>query len=173
MQITRAREYRKNDNAHVEQRNNSVSRRWLGYERIDFPQLAPLVNHYFRDIISPLMNHFFPSFKLADKIRVKIRIRRVYKDPVTPYARVMESPFVSDERKERLRCIHASLNPITLLKQEEAVRRQIDTTLKELRACRFRSHQLASPNPVPEIRISKPPKLPLRKSAHNFRGHEL
>jgi hypothetical protein len=173
VQITRSREYRKNDNAHVEQRNNSVPRRWLGYERMDFAQLAPLVNHYFRDIICPLMNHFFPSFKLANKIRVKSRIRRVYNDPITPYTRVMESPFVSNEQKERLKRIHDSLNPIVLLKREETLRRQIDTTLKELRAGQFNTLGQKTPNPVTEIRISDPPKLPLRKSAHNFRGHDL
>ena len=173
VQVTRSREYRKNDNAHVEQRNNSVPRRWIGYDRMDFPQLAPLVNHYFRDIVCPLMNHFFPSFKLADKIRVKSRIRRVYKDPVTPYERVMASPFVPKERKDRLRSIHAALNPIALLKREEILRRQIDSALKELRANRALARQLIPPNPVTEIRISNAPTLPLRKSAHNFRGHDL
>lgn len=130
--VTRSREYKKNDNAHVEQKNNSVARRWLGYERLGHRELTPLVNYYLRDIICPLMNHFYPSFKLADKIRVKSRTRRIYRDPVTPYARVMASPHVNDETKKRLQEQHERLNPLRLLKLEASVRRQIDSLLKAL-----------------------------------------
>lgn len=132
--VTRSREYRKNDNAHVEQRNNSVSRRWLGYERLDHRELAPLVNYYFRDIVCPLMNHFFPSFKLADKVLVKSRTRRVYKSPVTPYSRIMNSPFVDEKTKLRLKAQHQKLNPLRLLAQEKSVRKQIDQLLKALKS---------------------------------------
>jgi hypothetical protein len=130
--VTRSREYKKNDNAHVEQKNNSVARRWLGYERLGHRELTALVNYYLRDIICPLMNHFFPSFKLADKIRVKSRTRRVYRDPVTPYARVMASPHVDQQTKQRLKEQHEKLNPLRLLKLEASVRRQIDGLLKAL-----------------------------------------
>ena len=140
---------------------------------MDFPQLAPLINHYFRDIVCPLMNHFFPSFKLADKIRIKSRFRRIYRKPVTPYARVMASPYVCNADKARLQVIHATLNPLALLKREDAVRRQIDTALKQLRAHRQHVHLAEPQNPVPIFRISDPPALPTRKSPHNFRGHDL
>lgn len=136
--VTRSREYRKNDNAHVEQRNDSVARRWLGYERLDYAELLPLVNHYLRNIVCPLMNHFFPAFKLTDKIRTKCRTRRVYKDPITPYLRVMKSDHVSQERKDTLAKIHASLNPLLLCKQEKHVRKQIDSALKQLRIGKLR-----------------------------------
>jgi hypothetical protein len=173
VQVTRSREYRKNDNAHVEQRNNSVARRWLGYDRLDFRQLAPLVNHYFRDIVSPLINHFFPSFKLADKIRIKSRCRRIYKDPVTPYTRVLASPFVSEERKDKLRRFHSKLNPLELLRREAVARRRIDLALKQLRSGMLHIRLPAPQNHVSEFRISDAPKLPLRKITHNFRGHQF
>lgn len=133
VQVTRSREYRKNDNAHVEQKNNSVARRWLGYERLDHRELTPLVNYYFRDVVCPLINHYYPTFKLVDKIRVKSQTRRIYRDPVTPYARVMASPYVKDEIKQRLQKVHGSLNPLDLLRQEAAVRTKIDRLLKALR----------------------------------------
>jgi hypothetical protein len=133
VQVTRSRAYRKNDNAHVEQRNNSVPRRWLGYERLPFTELVPLINYYYRDIICPMMNHFFPSFKLKDKVRIKSRTRRIYADPITPYARVMASPYVSKEQKKYLKAIHEKLNPVILGRLESTVRKKIDQELKRLR----------------------------------------
>lgn len=143
--VTRSREYRKNDNAHVEQRNNSVPRRWLGYERLDFQELTPLINYYYAAVVCPLMNHFYPSFKLHDKIRIKSRTRRVYKDPVTPYARVMASPYVSDERKRKLKAEHEALNPVTLSKEETRLRKRIDDAVKRLRAGQDASALLKPP----------------------------
>lgn len=182
VQVTRSREYKKNDQAYIEQRNDSVPRRWLGYERIDFEELVPLVNHYFRDIVCPMMNHFFPTFKLADKKRIKSRTRRIYKDPVTPYARVIASPEVSEERKNALRQEHAALNPLRLSRQEKLVRKQIDDTLKVLRNRRASAQKntinhsshcnpphaptgaaLTAANVVAIIRVSNTPTLHLRK----------
>jgi len=134
VKVTRSREYRKNDNAHVEQRNNSVARRWLGYERLDFTELVPLINYYYSQVVCPLMNHFYPCFKLQNKIRIKSRTRRVYAIPVTPYARVMNSPHVSKQEKEKLTAIHRLLNPVHLSQLESKLRKKIDDELKRLRA---------------------------------------
>jgi hypothetical protein len=80
------------------------------------------------------MNHFFPSLKLADKLRVKSKTRRMYKPPLTPYARVLASPYVSEERKQLLRQVHATLNPLELSTQHKLVRKQIDDAFRHLRA---------------------------------------
>ena len=179
VQVTRSREYRKDDNAHVEQRNNSLARRWLGYERIDFIEVVPLINHYYAHIVCPLMNHFFPSFKLHDKVLVRSRTRRIYKDPVTPYTRVMLSEHVSQERKNLLKAQHEALNPVKLIKQEYAVRKRIDETLKKLRQgdAPLRSVPLPPPplpSPFPALnnvyifKVSDPQMLPQRKPLHNL-----
>jgi hypothetical protein len=89
VQVTRSREYHKNDNAHVEQRNDSIARRYLGYDRLSFRQLVPLINYYYAKIVCSLHNQFVPSFKLQDKIRIKSRTRRIYNKPTTPYSRLM------------------------------------------------------------------------------------
>ncbi len=133
VQVTRSRAYKKNDNAHVEQRNDSIARRYLGYERIDFNELVPLINYYYSEIVCPLQNHFFPTFKLKDKVRVKSRTRRIYDDPVTPYSRVMESPHVSQDFKDRLLLQHQKINPVQLVILERIIRKQIDSVLKNLR----------------------------------------
>lgn len=112
--FTRSREYRKNDNAHVEQKNYTHVRQLLGYDRIDCQAVIPLLNDLFSNEVSLLKNHFCPSLKLEEKIRIKSQLRRKYLPPKTPYRRVLESPHIPKEKKEELEKIHASLNPITL-----------------------------------------------------------
>lgn len=134
VQVTRSREYKKNDQAHIEQRNDSVPRHYLGYERLDFAELIPLVNYYYAKVVSPLMNHFMPTFKLKNKIRVKSRTRRIYDKPVTPFSRVMLSEHVHKDLKDKLKEEHERLNPVKLRKEEIAIRKLIDTALKRLKA---------------------------------------
>lgn len=132
--VTRARAYHKNDNAHVEQKNNSVARRYLGYERLDCQQLLPLINHYYKDILCPLLNHFYPTNKLKDKLLVQSKRKRLYDKPCTPFARVMTSPQVSATKKQALLNFHASLNPVKLRILEQKVRKQIDLAMKAFRS---------------------------------------
>lgn len=112
--FTRSREYHKNDNAHVEQKNNTHVRELLGYDRIDVEAVIPMMNELYANEVSLLKNHFYPSLKLERKERVMSRIKRHYKRPKTPYQRVLESPHVAEEKKQQLREIHSLLNPIEL-----------------------------------------------------------
>lgn len=132
--VTRSRAYHKNDNAHVEQRNDTLIRKYLGYERLEFRELVPLLNYYYAAIVCPLVNHFMPSFKLADKIRIKSRTRRVYAPPVTPYQRLMESSYLSECQKLRLKMQHNALNPVRLSKEEFRVRKLLDDCVRSLKA---------------------------------------
>ena len=131
--VTRSRAYHKNDNAHVEQRNDTMVRKYLGYERMEYREIVPLLNYYYAEIVCPLVNHFMPSFKLADKVIVKSRTRRVYKAPVTPYQRLMNSDFITENQKLRLELTHKALNPVALSKEEFRVRKLIDSCLKSMR----------------------------------------
>ena len=134
--VTRSREYHSNDNAHVEQRNDTMVRKYLGYERLEFRDLIPLLNYYYAAVVCPLVNHFMPSFKLSQKVRVKSRTKRVYAAPVTPYERVMASPHVPDMKKLGLKMMHDSLNPVQLSDDERRLRKLIDTTVRSLKAGR-------------------------------------
>jgi len=152
VRVTRAREYDKNSQAHVEQRNDSVARKYLGYERLGFAELTPLVNHYYIDVVCPLINHFFPTFKLKAKVLVKAKKRRIYDKPVTPYARVMASSEVSEERKEKLKREHERLNPIELSKREFRLRHQIDRAIKLLKKGESASRLIVHPTtPQPAV----------------------
>jgi len=52
-----------------------------------------------------------------EKIRIGSKVRKKYDEPKTPYQRVLESPFVSDEKKKILIKIHNGLNLYELKKQ--------------------------------------------------------
>lgn len=157
VQVTRAREYQKNDNAHVEQRNDSVARKYLGYDRLDFAELVPLINHYYIDVVCPLINHFFPTFKLKDKQLIKARKRRFYDAPVTPYARLMASPHLTEEQKEMLKKTHEELNPVALTKQEYKLRHQIEQALRLLRQSKSVAHLIVHPSDPPPAAVTHKP----------------
>jgi hypothetical protein len=120
IQLTRSREYRKNDNAHVEQRNWSHPRQLFGRERFDFFELVTLMNDIYRNEFSLLRNHFYPTMKLKEKLRLNSRYRRKYHHPVTPYLRVINSGILSDEQQHKLINIHRELNPLALRRALES-----------------------------------------------------
>jgi len=125
VRFTRSRPYRKNDNAHVEQRNWTHVRQVFGYERYDNPEVVPLINSLCKGALGRLNNHWLPTQKLESKLREGSRILRRYGPVMTPYVRLMTSTEVSSERKEELRRVHRTDNPFDL-------RRQIARAMKEI-----------------------------------------
>lgn len=127
--FTRGRPYKKNDNAHVEQKNWTHVRKIMGYDRIEEDRFVNLMNDLYRNEFRFYMNFFQPVMKLIDKKRVGAhgeKIKRVYDVPKTPYQRVLDCPEVSPEAKEKLRRIYEGLNPAHL-------RRTIIAKVKYLR----------------------------------------
>ena len=165
VQVTRARPYKKNDNCHVEQRNDSIPRRYLGYERIDFIEILPLLDYYFSEIVCPLINHFMPTFKLKNKIQVKSRTKRIYDKPITPYRRIMTSKFVTKEDKRKLWRQHQKLNPVKLVRQEFIIRKQIDQYLKALRA--GEEVKINVPEPILHVQTITPEKEVVMRKKDN------
>jgi hypothetical protein len=117
--MTRSRPYKKDDNAHVEQKNWTHVRQCFGYERHDNPEVVELINALAKGAYGKLINYFHASLKLESKERTEGRIKRVYGKAQTPLARVLASAEVSAQTKERLRREKARLNPFAL-KQEMA-----------------------------------------------------
>jgi hypothetical protein len=111
----RGRPYRKNDQCHIEQKNNVFVRKLLGYGRLDSRKMESLVNETYRDW-GLLNNHFVPTSKLVSKTRVGSKIKKVYDEPMTPYERLLEDPDVPLHQKERLMEEHRQLNPFELRK---------------------------------------------------------
>lgn len=117
VQFTRSRPYRTNDNAHVEQKNWTHVRQLFGYDRIDDTDLVPLMNDLYRNEWSLLTNHFHPTRKLLKKTRTRSKYKKTYDQPRTPYQRVLESPYVHETQKVRLKATHDRLNPFKLTKE--------------------------------------------------------
>jgi hypothetical protein len=111
---TRSREYHKNDNAHVEGKNWTHVRQYLGYQRFDDPAIIPLLNDLYTTEWRLLMNFFIPSVKLMHKLRVKSRTIKTYDAPKTPLQRVLQSPHVAPQRKRELTMLCQQLNPFLL-----------------------------------------------------------
>lgn len=117
--FTRSRPYKKNDNAHVEQKNWSHVRQLFGYDRFEDRQILPLMNDLYAHEWSLYQNHFCPSMKLLEKKRINSKYFKKYDAPQTPYQRVLASDQIADEAKEHLKRDHQSLNPFILKKTIE------------------------------------------------------
>src|SRR5882672_1252022 len=112
--MTRSRPYKKDDNAHVEQKNWTHIRQCFGYERHDNPEVVELINALVKGAYGQLLNYFHASLKLERKERTEGRLRRVYGEPQTPLARVLASAQVKPQTKRRLEQEKARLNPFAL-----------------------------------------------------------
>ncbi len=130
---TRSRAYRKNDNAHCEQKNWTHVRQLFGHDRFGHPELVALMNELYAQDWSPYTNHFKPTFKLLKREKRGSRTVRVYESqPQTPYQRLLASPEIPEATKARLRAQHATLDPFALKKSIEAKLKKFFTALGNL-----------------------------------------
>ncbi len=116
VQFTRSRAYHANDNSHVEQKNWTHVRQWLGYYRFDTPEIVPLLNDLYKNEWRLYHNFFIPSVKLIEKKRVGSKVIKRYDKSRTPFQRVHEANahYVSDTKKRELQKLFGSLNPFDL-----------------------------------------------------------
>ena len=119
VQFTRSRPYKKNDNAHVEQKNWTHVRQVFGYHRFDNSKLVSMMNNVYSKELSQLTNFFYPSVKLLDKQRVNSKTIKIHDEPKTPSQRVMEATCISVEIKEKLTKQRDELDPFKLKKMIE------------------------------------------------------
>lgn len=112
--FTRSRPYKKNDNAHVEQKNWTHVREVFGYERFETEQELEIMNVVYKLYVNNLNNFFVPQLKLMSKVRVGSKVVKKYDIPKTPYQRLLESESLTMGQKENLRRHHSTLNPILL-----------------------------------------------------------
>jgi hypothetical protein len=122
--FTRSRPYKKNDQAHVEQKNWSVVRHTVGYDRWETEQELAILESIYDDL-RRYINFFQPSFKLIAKKRIGNQTIRRYDTAKTPYQRVLERKDISLEAKARLMNLYLQLNPAEL-------RRRIDQKTAKL-----------------------------------------
>ena len=130
IQFTRSRPYKKNDNAHVEQKNWTHVRQLLGYDRFDKPELVDLINDLYKHECSLYNNFFCPTLKLKEKLRVNSKYVKKYYPPKTPYHRLLDSAQLTQEAKLFLSVTYQSLNPFKLKKIIESKLKMIFNTLR-------------------------------------------
>src|SRR3989304_6019249 len=114
IQFTRGRPYKKDDNAHIEQKNWTHVRKLLGYVRYDTPQAVDTMNELYRHELRYFQNFFQPSVKLLKKIRIGSKLKRVYDDPKTPLERVLESQQANPAKVAQLKKLRGQLDPFAL-----------------------------------------------------------
>ena len=114
IQFTRGRPYKKDDNAHIEQKNWTHVRKLLGYVRYDSADALAAINDLYRHELRLFQNLFLPSVKLVRKERVGARLRRRYDAPRTPLDRVRECPGADAAKVATLTALRDRLDPFTL-----------------------------------------------------------
>ena len=103
----------------MEQKNWTHVRQLFGYERFDDKQLLILMNTIYSQEQSLLQNFFIPQAKLLRKERIGSKYKRTYSAPKTPYQRILECEYVSEETKQKLITLYNTLNPFELRKQRQ------------------------------------------------------
>jgi hypothetical protein len=120
VQFTRSRAYKKNDNAHVEQKNWTHVRQLFGYERFDNQAVVDPMNDLYKNEWSQYQNFFLPTMKLLKKELIKSKCKRHYEEKAkTPYQRLVESEHITVEAKESLNAAYKTFNPFKLKKAIE------------------------------------------------------
>lgn len=123
--FTRSRPYKKDDNAHIEQKNFTTVRQVLGYQRFDTEEVLNFMNELYRGPLRLYINFFQPSVKCIEKKRIGSKIKKVYDIAQTPYQRVLAHPKTPKETKETLTRLFETLDPF-------ALRKEIDVLVHEI-----------------------------------------
>ena len=130
VQLSRSRPYHKNDNRFVEQKNSSLVRRYLAYERMDTVAQTNAVNQLF-DLLWLFDNFFQPVLRLKEKKVVgspggdATRIQRSHDEAQTPFDRLCKTGVLAPEHQAALISLRDQVNPYALLRQIRALTDQI------------------------------------------------
>lgn len=125
--FTRSQEYRKNDQAHVEEKNGSIVRRMVGYDRYEGENSWQIL-HSLHQQLRLYINFFQPSMKLSFKERSGARVYKKYDQALTPYQRLLKSSSIPDQIKSDLTRKYESLDPSFLLDSIHAIQCQLFAT---------------------------------------------
>lgn len=114
--FTRSRPYKKNDSCHVEQKNWTVVRQNVGYDRFEGQEACRALNAFYR-VLRVQVNFLQPSQRLVRKERVGSRVRKTYDTAKTPCQRVLEHPCVSEKVKRSLEEQLRQVKPMAIAKE--------------------------------------------------------
>jgi hypothetical protein len=150
IQFTRGRPYKKDDNAHIEQKNWTHVRKIFGYERYDSKQALQAMNDLYRNELRILQNLFLPSMKLSEKTRVGSRLKRHYDKPQTPLERLFNCPQADPAKIQELKTLRDRTDPFELSKRIEQKLQRI--------------YQMANHRTSPTLKAPQPSPQPLTRA---------
>jgi len=112
--FTRSRSYKKNDSCHVEQKNWTVIRRVIGYDRFSSKAAFKALGDVYT-LLRLYINFFQPVSKLVRKSRHGAKVYKLYDIAQTPYQRLLRSGALTEDKKRELADMYGALNPVRLL----------------------------------------------------------
>lgn len=122
---TRSRPYQKNDQAHVESKNNHVVRKHAFYWRYDTPQERELLNRLW-ELVSLRLNFFTPTKKaIGHSTTADGRRKRIYDKPATPWKRLQASGVLDAQQLSAAATRIDGINPADLTRQINAIQMQL------------------------------------------------
>jgi hypothetical protein len=139
IQFTRGRPYKKDDNAHIEQKNYTHVRKIFGYLRYDSEQAQKAINELYQNELRILQNLFLPSMKLIKKTRVGSKLQRRYDQPQTPLQRLLNCAQADPVKTQELKRLRDQTDPFQLAKRME----------QKLERIYQMANQRISPSPQP------------------------
>ena len=140
IQFTRGRPYKKDDNAHIEQKNWTPVRKTFGYERYDSQPALEAMNDLYQNELRILQNLFLPSMKLLEKTRIGSKLKRRYDQPCTPLDRLLHCSQADPLKIHKLKNLRESIDPFALAKSIE----------QKLEPIYLMANRRVSPNPPPQ-----------------------
>jgi hypothetical protein len=114
IQFTRGRPYKKDDNAHIEQKNWTHVRKIFGYLRYDSEPAQQALNDLYQNELRIFQNLFLPSMKLLSKSRVGSKLKRRYDQPQTPLQRLAACPQADPLKLAELQKLTDATDPFDL-----------------------------------------------------------
>lgn len=138
--FTRTRPYRKNDNCYVEQKNYSVVRQTVGYQRFDTAAELIVMKQLYATL-RLYTNFFQPTMKLKSKERFGARVKKSYHAPQTPYQRVLASVAVTGPDKKKLQRQYRQLNPAALKRELDKYRAELFRLAAKKRPLKLTRHR--------------------------------
>lgn len=137
--FTRARPYRKNDNCYVEQKNYTVVRQTVGYQRYDTAAELMVLQRLYATL-RLYTNFFQPTMKLKSKERLGSRVKKSYHAPQTPYQRVLACAEVTVADKKKLQRQYQLLNPAALKRELDKQRKELFRLASKKRPLKLKRH---------------------------------
>jgi hypothetical protein len=126
IRIERSRPYKKNDQAHIEEKNWTHVRQIFGYVRIESKKAIAIMNKIYERAWCPLHNFYLPQSKTIEKWRVGAKVKRKIDKPKTPYCRLVESGFLSEHQTQALKRQRDRYDPLDF-------KRELDLLFVDLR----------------------------------------